>query len=158
MLLDQCHRDIAEDVNQDSAFCATDELLHAKNVLPENDLVLVGANTNCLKKGVSEEMRKTAKVISQRHCSETNSELIGSAILHHLKRRGSIDPYWISMNADVFKPSEFKSNSHSLTGRTDGVPLDFVYSFLKRFSANATGLDFSEINFMSSDDVWRHSD
>ena len=45
-----------------------------------------------------------------------------------------------------------------MTDKNEGVPLDFVYSFLKQFSSNATGLDLSEVNFMSSDSDWRHTD
>jgi hypothetical protein len=75
-----------------------------------------------------------------------------------LKSRGTVDPFWISLNADVMKPTEFKSNSRDASENDEGVRLSFISQFLKRFGSHATGMDLSEVNFFSSTGGWRHAD
>lgn len=47
LLLDQCHRNV-ESSEDAAAFRMTDELQRSKEFEPEKDLVLVGANTQCI--------------------------------------------------------------------------------------------------------------
>lgn len=103
-------------------------------------------------------MLKSAKVVSQRHCDETEPDFINGVVLHHLKNRGTVDPFWISLNADVMKPSEFKSNSRDASNTDEGVRLSFISHFLKRFGSHATGMDLAEVNFYSTQSGWRHAD
>ena len=104
-------------------------------------------------------MRKNAKIVSQHHCNTNSADLVNGVVLQHLKNRGTVDPFWISLNANVLKPTEFKSNSRDDTGMNDeGVPLSFVYKFLNRFGSNAVGLDLSEVNFQSTSGALRHAD
>ena len=97
VLLDQCHTEI-NPASLDSAFCATDDL--ACSFENGQDLVLIGASSAFMHQGVG-------KVVSQRNCTAENSEFVNASILHHLKSRGSLDPFWISLNANVLNKNEF---------------------------------------------------
>ena len=126
--------------------------------MPAKDLFLLGANFSCITSAAHEYLQKTAKVIADHHCTEANSDYISNVIMYHLQKRASIDPYWISLNADVLKPAEFKSNSRDAAASDDGVSLGFVREFLRRFSGQAAGLDLSEVNFNSYDSPQNETD
>ena len=114
-------------------------------------MVLVGANNTCLNSDITKNLRKSAKIVSQRHCNDDSVDLVNGVVLHHLKNRGTVDPFWISLNANVLKPTEFKSNARNIAGMNDeGVPLSFLRQFLIRFGSHASGLDLSEVNFQST--------
>lgn len=139
----------------------TDELQRSKKFMPDRDLVLVGANTACFDSVKTSSLHEDAKIVSQRHCKVESADLVNGVVLHHLQTRGTVDPFWISLNSNVFKPTEFRSNSRDINkdeAYDEGISLNFVHQFISRFGSHATGLDLSEVNFSAADGAWRHAD
>lgn len=62
---------------------------------------------------------------------------------------GKRDPYWISFDIDGVDKSEFVSTG---TPEGQGISLAFMMKFLEAFLPESVGMDFTEVNFLESDE------
>ncbi len=62
---------------------------------------------------------------------------------------GQRHPYWISFDIDGVDKSEFASTG---TPEAQGISLDFMMKFLETFLPESVGMDFTEVNFLRSDE------
>ena len=62
---------------------------------------------------------------------------------------GHKEPYWISFDIDGVDKSEFGSTG---TPEGQGISLSFIMKFLEAFLPESVGMDFTEVNFLQSDE------
>ncbi len=62
---------------------------------------------------------------------------------------GKKDPYWISFDIDGVDKSEFASTG---TPEGQGISLAFMMKFFEAFIPESVGMDFTEVNFLTSDE------
>lgn len=67
----------------------------------------------------------------------------------HFFPDGKRTPYWISFDIDGVDKSEFASTG---TPEGEGISLAFMMKYLEMFLPEACGMDFTEVNFLQSDD------
>ena len=60
--------------------------MNSKDFVLEKDCFMLGVNFSSLNNG--EFLRKSAKVISDHHCTEPNTAYIHNSIQYHLSKRG----------------------------------------------------------------------
>ena len=133
--------------------------MNSKDFVPEKDSFMLGVNFSRLNN--IEFLRKSAKVISDHHCTAPNTDYIHNSILYHFSKRGQLDPFWISLNTDALNPIEFRSNTRNTCSEevaVEGVSIDFIRDLLQKFAGNASGLDLSELNFDHNDAGWKMND
>jgi arginase family enzyme len=66
----------------------------------------------------------------------------------HFFNGGQRQPYWISFDIDGVDKSEFASTG---TPEGEGISLSFMMKFFETFLPEACGMDFTEVNFLQSD-------
>ena len=62
---------------------------------------------------------------------------------------GQKEPYWISFDIDGVNGGEFASTG---TPEAQGISLAFMMKFLEAFIPESVGMDFTEVNFLQSDE------
>lgn len=62
---------------------------------------------------------------------------------------GEKSPYWISFDIDGVDKREFASTG---TPEEQGLSLDFIKKFFEVFLPESVGMDFTEVNFLQSDE------
>lgn len=62
---------------------------------------------------------------------------------------GQKEPYWISFDIDGVDGGEFASTG---TPEAQGISLSFMMKFLEAFIPDSVGMDFTEVNFLQSDE------
>lgn len=67
----------------------------------------------------------------------------------HFFANGERHPYWISFDIDGVDKSEFSSTG---TPEGQGISLKFMMRFFETFLPEACGMDFTEVNFLQSED------
>jgi arginase len=67
----------------------------------------------------------------------------------HFFPDGQRHPYWISFDIDGVDQSEFASTG---TPEAQGISLDFMMKFFDTFLPEAVGMDFTEVNFLRSEE------
>jgi arginase family enzyme len=70
-------------------------------------------------------------------------------IENHFFPDGQKEPYWISFDIDGVDKSEFASTG---TPESQGISIAFMMKFFETFLPESVGMDFTEVNFLQSDE------
>ena len=69
--------------------------------------------------------------------------------------------FWISCNMNALDSMEFRSKTRRslVSGGNDGVTLDFLTEFIRKFTRHSIGMDLSDVNFVGTKETsQRHAD
>jgi len=85
---------------------------------------------------------KGVLVFESKDCLSENITSISNKIDHHFKSK--LNNCWVSFDIDGIDSREFKSTG---TAEEDGLTIDFMNSFFKKFGKKTVGMDLTEVNF-----------